>query len=610
MLLLFGWQHTITTKITQKAMRSHLTAQNIVSILYLTVRFIQDAFLYVHIPWMRFTGYFINIAAIFIPLFGLYGAFYLGTSEDYRISKKWYLLLIPACFLSVMALTNDLHHFFYYIMPEESQPNLYFHPYIGTYIIYLWGLWMIGYQVYVIYRRNGTTKSDSLYRKLIPFYEPILLLLFSIPYAATAYVVRFELVEYSAGLIFILVLCWQLYILTGLIPVNTQYEEVFRRSTVAMQILSPSGEAIAASENAVKITPAILEALKREQQFSSTEDITMHLHPIPGGCMIWQTDLSQINRALRELQKLNAELEEEQDLLAQEIRLQSDEASVQARNGIYDSLSSEVAGQLTLLTELLSKETIAADDWNRICLIGTYIKRFCNLRLTYQEQQTIPMGDLAISLQDMAKCMKNLEIRTSLDFFPTSNLEPALILLIMKTLEDILEEADFCLTSVAIRISDTACFEITGTDHELALRSLEDGYWFQTEKVPAGYRLLLLKEGEVGGGAVMKKNTSAKMIKKAIDSYPGGICFSALDGRVILVNEKMNKLMLELTGHTILNAKVAWEELTNFANNGKAEKLDQSWLPKDCRKIRTMAMKAPNNSCSSASPTARSGVLN
>ena len=79
----------------------------------------------------------------------------------------------------------------------------------------------------------------------------------------------------------------------------------------------------------------------------------------------------------------------------------------------------------------------------------------------------------------------------------------------------------------------------------------------------------------------MKKNMSAKMIKKAIDSYPGGICFSALDGRVILVNEKMNKLALELTGHTILNAKAAWEELTNFANNGKAEKLTQPWLPKD-----------------------------
>ena len=79
------------------------------------------------------------------------------------------------------------------------------------------------------------------------------------------------------------------------------------------------------------------------------------------------------------------------------------------------------------------------------------------------------------------------------------------------------------------------------------------------------------------------------MIKKAIDSYPGGICFSALDGRVILANEKMNKLMLELTGHTILNAKVTWEELANFASNGKAEKLTQSCY----RKIRTMKWKHP-----------------
>ncbi len=496
MLLLFGWQYTITTKIMQKSMRSHLTAQNIVSILYLTVRFVQDAFLYVNIPWMRFTGYFINIAAVFIPLFGFYSAFYLGKPEDYQISKKWYLLLIPACFLSMLALTNDLHHFLYYIVPEEPQPNLYFHPYIGTYIIYIWGLSIISYQVYVIYQRNGTTKSDPLYQKLIPFYEPILLLLFSIPYAASAYVVRFELVEYSAGLIFILVLCWQFYILVGLIPVNTQYEEVFRRSTVAMQILSPNDERIAVSENAAEITPAMLEALKREQQVSSTEDITMNLHQIPGGYMVWQTDLSQINQALRELQRLNAELEEEQDLLAQEIHIQSDEASVQARNDIYDSLSSEVAGQLTLLTELLSKESLSENDWNRICLIGTYIKRFSNLRLTYQEQQTIPMGDLALSLQDMAKCMKNLGIRASLDFCPTSNLEAELILLTMKALEVLLEEADFCLTSMTIRIRDTVCFEITGMDQEFVPHFLDGGYRLQTEKIPAGYRFLPLQEGE------------------------------------------------------------------------------------------------------------------
>ena len=79
----------------------------------------------------------------------------------------------------------------------------------------------------------------------------------------------------------------------------------------------------------------------------------------------------------------------------------------------------------------------------------------------------------------------------------------------------------------------------------------------------------------------MKKNTSAKMIKKAIDSYPGGICFSALDGRVILVNEKMNKLVLELTGHTILTVRAPWDELASFTDNNRAKKLNQTWLPKD-----------------------------
>lgn len=83
-------------------------------------------------------------------------------------------------------------------------------------------------------------------------------------------------------------------------------------------------------------------------------------------------------------------MEEEQDLLAQEIRIQSDETSIQARNDIYDSLSSEVAGQLILLTALLS-ESFSTDDWNRICLIGTYIKRFCKLA-AHLPSNDDPMG--------------------------------------------------------------------------------------------------------------------------------------------------------------------------------------------------------------------------
>ena len=82
-------------------------------------------------------------------------------------------------------------------------------------------------------------------------------------------------------------------------------------------------------------------------------------------------------------------------------------------------------------------------------------------------------------------------------FAPPSDLKPELILLIMKTLEEILEEADFRLTSVAIRISDTVCFEITGTDHEFVSSFFREEDIVFRQKIPAGYRLLLLKEGEV-----------------------------------------------------------------------------------------------------------------
>lgn len=312
--------------------------------------------------------------------------------------------------------------------------------------------------MYVIYKRNEAIKTDPLYKKLIPFYEPILLLVFSIPYAATAYVIRFEIVELSAGLIFIAVLCWNLYIFIGLIPVNTCYGKVFRKSTVAMQILSSDGTPIVISENASNITPQVLEILKRKKRILTSEDIEMNIHNISNGYMIWQNDLSEINQVFRKLQNLNIELEQKQDLLAQEIRIKSNEANIQVRNDIYDQLTTELSKQLCLLEKLLPEEEHPG-KWDKISLIGTYIKRFCNLQLTYQENQMIPNNDLRISLEDMAKCMRNIGLDVRLIFCPTKQLEPQCILYAMKRLEEILEESDFRLSAISICVSDDVYFE-------------------------------------------------------------------------------------------------------------------------------------------------------
>ena len=49
-----------------------------------------------------------------------------------------------------------------------------------------------------------------------------------------------------------------------------------------------------------------------------------------------------------------------------------------------------------------------------------------------------------------------------------------------------------------------------------------------------------------------------RAIREAIDSYPGGICLSAPDGRVILVNRQMNEVVYQLVGHTVIDAEETW----------------------------------------------------
>ena len=67
-----------------------------------------------------------------------------------------------------------------------------------------------------------------------------------------------------------------------------------------------------------------------------------------------------------------------------------------------------------------------------------------------------------------------------------------------------------------------------------------------------------------------RKTTLPAAIREAVDSYPDGICFAMPDGRPILVNQRMDAVVLSLTGHTVMDVLSLWEELR------QAEKPDAS----------------------------------
>ncbi len=56
-----------------------------------------------------------------------------------------------------------------------------------------------------------------------------------------------------------------------------------------------------------------------------------------------------------------------------------------------------------------------------------------------------------------------------------------------------------------------------------------------------------------------------KLIRAAINTYPGGICFADCHGRPILVNGTFNIICNTLTGSTVINADTTWSWLKRIA---------------------------------------------
>lgn len=463
LLLISGWVVSVRNRITQRSMRIFLLGEAFVMLFWLSIRFVQEAFLYRDIYLVRILGYFIIIPAVTVPLLGLYAAFGLGRGDDYRFSSWLYLLILPAAALSVMALTNENHHFLYRSIAGEPEPNLYFHPNYGIFIVYGWSLLLIVLRTVVIYSRSRQAGNRSFIRRLAPFAEPLLLLAFCAPYTIFSFRVHRELVEFSAGVSFIEAVSWELFIWLGLIPVNTQYQTVFDRSTVGMQIVADDGSLVAKSRTAPALSPDIFARIVRAENLTTEEGQELQAYRLQSGYLVWQREVSQLHYVIEKLQRSEAELRQESGLLSQELKMRSVEAAVSEQNRIYDRLSIEVGPQLRLMEQFLKKQETVADKkalFRRICLVGTYVKRRCSLRLMEQSEGSISGKDLAMSFREMTARLSGMGIGTSLTW-ETSGLPSAdFAMLALDVFEFLLEYQRFELSAVDVSMHQDESFSI------------------------------------------------------------------------------------------------------------------------------------------------------
>lgn len=500
------WGVSIYNRVTQKFMRIWLYLEGSVMLLGLTLRFLQDTFWFRNIRLMRISG--LCIAATILPflLLGMYASLGIGQNDQYFMDYKWFGFLIPVLASTCLILTDERNHFVFFIDPAEQQPNLSFHPGIGFFVLFSIGYVMMILRVLIIYSRNKNIHGKGIMRIVIPFFEPIVMTLFTLDYflfslGIVPWLEGKEILELYAKIYLVEVLTWEFYIFMGLVPVNMEYRSILENATVGMQILSGSEKIL--SKSAVPVSAQTIKALEKSDFVTLGDGKELHMQALSDGTFLWYTDTSRLRKTIDDLENSVEQLSQQSTILEEEFRARNNMAKTQTQNRIYDELTSEVSVQLQKMKELIHRQDSGYDDvetMRKLCLLGTYVKRRCNLKLIRLGMGTIDPMDMRISLEDMVRAANNMNIRASVNWNPSGLLPSDFYLYVLDTLERVLEYEDFGLKEIRIEsIPDGVSLEIHRFEENYPKPVYQDAggqYPQVTEDLPDGYRITLTAGGD------------------------------------------------------------------------------------------------------------------
>ena len=500
------WGVSIYNRVTQKFMRIWLYLEGSVMLLGLTLRFLQDTFWFRDILLMRISG--LCIAATILPflLLGMYASLGIGQNDQYFMDYKWFSFLIPVLVSTYMILTDERNHFVFFIDPAEQQPNLSFHPGIGFFVLFAIGYVMMILRVLIIYSRNRNIHGKGIMRIVIPFFEPIVMLLFTLDYflfslGIVPWLEGKEILELYAKIYLVEVLTWAFYIFMGLVPVNMEYQSILENATVGMQILSGSEKIL--SKSAVPVSAQTIKELEKSDFVTLGDGKELHMQTLSDGAFLWYTDTSRLRKTIEDLENSVEQLSQQSTILEEELRARNNMAKTQAQNRIYDELTSEVSVQLQKMKELIHRQDSGYGDvetMRKLCLLGTYVKRRCNLKLIQLGMGTIDPVDMRISLEDMIRAANNMNILASINWNPSDLLPSDFYLFVLDTLERVLEYEDFEPTEIHIEtIPNGASLEIHRFEEYYSKPVYQDadGQYPQVmEELPDGYRITLKAGGD------------------------------------------------------------------------------------------------------------------
>lgn len=409
--LLMLWCMNVRERVISPLPRRYMTWTGMLLAFWLMARMCKGEFtMDEQDPLGRLLWYSMVIPAIMIPVLGLFLADCIGKPEEYRTPGHLKLLLVPAAVLVGAVYTNDFHQL---VFGFPGGIGLYDSNYrYGPLflVIMLWVALLCG----VIIRLLLVKKRLPGLRK-VRLVTPVVLIsgiLFWVMYSLR--LIQGEIV--TVGCITI-VLFLESAIQSGLIPSNTNYREIFDKSSIHVQIADRNNRICYASAGAQPFSQE--QILRAEERPLNLGDIMLNCAPITAGKVLWADDVAPVNRLMEELREIRSQLDEENVLLHAETELKERHAIAKEQNRLYDRIAKEVEPQLLRAEELVRRMEQSPEHTRaqmaRLCIYGSYIKRRGNLLLLGEEQSRIHTRELEFCIRESLENLSLADVDTFFD---------------------------------------------------------------------------------------------------------------------------------------------------------------------------------------------------
>ena len=409
--LVIAWCSSVSTRIVNKQVRHYLIAVGILLAFWLILRTCKWEFIAQNGTHLgRYLWYSYYIPMVFVPLLGVFIIDHMGKAEKYKTPNSLKYMYIPATFLVTAVFTNDLHQLVFSFPKglENCESDCTYH--ILYYITMAWFILLGIFFVVMLIKKSRVPGSKSFQK--LPAVILGISIIFWVMYCMQ--IVGGDLAAIDCIMIISLL---ESAIQSGLIPSNTNYNELFRSSTVSAQIVDADYQPCMVSGTATALTEDVLRSAEAEPV--DLGDTILHSKAITGGHVLWQDDVKQINDLIEELRDTQERLGESNELLKAELELKEKRARTEEKSRLYDRIAKEVTPQLAKAEELLKlAETDPAQSKNaiaKVSVIYAYIKRRGNLLLLGEEGNMIPASELEYCIRESLDNLRLGDVFTSFD---------------------------------------------------------------------------------------------------------------------------------------------------------------------------------------------------